>query len=195
LALAVVALAAVLSACNESSEPLGPTATVPQGTTTTNPYAVPAVIDAPYVNRVLAGLDAAVGDVSRMIVASKTIPPEAIDRLEAIYVDQEQLQLTVDVYQDNLLRGFPGQRPTPGNRVTTVVELLSATPDCIFAKVDVDSSAIFEQPNERLRNQWVSLVPADRTAGNSVYNPTFWGFIYEGFTRDLSAPVDPCAAF
>ena len=33
-------------------------ATVPAPTTTTNPYAVPAVIDAAYVNRVLAGLDA-----------------------------------------------------------------------------------------------------------------------------------------
>jgi hypothetical protein len=30
-------------------------ATVPAPTTTTNPYAVPAVIDAAYVNRVLAG--------------------------------------------------------------------------------------------------------------------------------------------
>ena len=36
-------------------------ATVPAPTTTTNPYAVPAVIDAAYVNRVLAGLDAADG--------------------------------------------------------------------------------------------------------------------------------------
>ncbi len=195
LAVGLVAVVAVLGACKGSSEPPVPAATVPQATTTTNPYAVPTVIDEAYVNRVLAGLDQAVGDVTRMIVTTQTVPPEAIDRLQTIYLDKGLLQLVVDVYQEQLLRGFPGQLPQPGNRVTKVVEMLSVSPNCIFARVDADSSGVFEQQNDKLRNQWVSLVPTDSSPAHSAYNPTTWGYIYEGFTRELAAPTDPCAAF
>ncbi len=50
-------------------------ATVPPATTTTNPYAVPAVIDVAYVNRVLAGLDAVMGDAGRSLVRSNENDP------------------------------------------------------------------------------------------------------------------------
>jgi hypothetical protein len=191
LALGLVALLAALGACNESSEPLGPTATVPQGTTTTNPYAVPAVIDEAYVNRVLAGLDQVVGDVVRLLMESRSFPPAAVNRLKEVYLDQELLQLSVDVYQDDLIRGFPDKRPSPGNRRTTVVDLISVRSDCIFAKVDVDYSAIFEVSDPSFRTQWVSLIPDTRSHS---FNPTSWGLIYEGFTRNLTAPDDPCGA-
>ena len=82
----LVAALATGVACGGKDEPLGPTATVPQATTTTNPYAVPPVIDEAYVNRVLAGLDQAVGDVIRLVVSSRTLSPEALDRLRTIYV-------------------------------------------------------------------------------------------------------------
>ena len=60
----------VLGACGGGDDDaLGPTATLPQATTTTDPYAVPAVIDEAYVNRVLAGLDQAVGEVTRLVVS------------------------------------------------------------------------------------------------------------------------------
>ncbi len=86
----------VLAACGGDKEPLGPTATVPQPTTTTDPYAVPAVIDEAYVNRVLAGLDQAVGDIVRLVVSTRDIPPEVIDRLKAMYVgDALQLKSTI----------------------------------------------------------------------------------------------------
>jgi hypothetical protein len=172
LAVALLSVTSALAGCNGSSEPLGPTATVPQATTTTNPYAVPAVIDIAYVNRVLAGLDQAVGEVTRLTVNSQSIPPEAIERLKAAYLDKDLLQLAVDVYQDRLISEFAGMIPNPGNRVTTVVELISASPDCIFAKVDVDVSAMFEQPNPRFRVQWVGLIPVDAGIDLTQYNPT-----------------------
>jgi len=63
-----VAVLMTLAACKESGSASPPVngATVPTAaptTTTTNPYAVPQVIDAAYFNRVLAGLDAVEGDV------------------------------------------------------------------------------------------------------------------------------------
>ena len=105
LAVVGVVVAALLTSCAGKEEPLGPAATVPRGTTTTNPYAIPPVIDEAYVNRVLAGLDQAVGDVTRLIVATRTVPPEAIDRLKVIYLDAGLLQLVVDTYQHDLLGG------------------------------------------------------------------------------------------
>ena len=51
----VLLAGSILGACGGAKRTAGPAATVPQGTTTTDPYAVPAVIDEPYVNRVLAG--------------------------------------------------------------------------------------------------------------------------------------------
>ena len=161
LAVVGVVVAALLAgACGGKDEPLGPTATVPQGTTTTNPYAVPAVIDEAYVNRVLAGLDQAVGDVTRLVVLNRTLPPEAIDRLRVIYVDDGLLQLVVDTYEHDLLSGLEGVRPNPGNRRTTVTELLTVKPRCIFAKVHTDVSAVALRSGAMV-DQWVGLVPME----------------------------------
>jgi hypothetical protein len=189
--LAVAALA--MFACGADKEPLGPTATVAQATTTTKPYAIPPVIDEAYVNRVLAGLDHAVGDVTRIIVASQTIPPEAIDRLKAIYLDTELLQLVVDTYQKDLLHGLEGIRPTPGDRNTTVTDLLTVKSGCVFAAVRTDASAVALTPNATYE-QWIGLIPTKTTGVTVPYNTTNWGFVYEGFTPDLSSPPDPCVA-
>jgi hypothetical protein len=186
----VAALAA--GACTDKKEPLGPTATLAQPTTTTDPYAVPPVIDEAYVNRVLAGLDKAVGDVTRLIVASRTIPPEAVDRLKAIYLDPDLLQLVVDTYQNDLLNELAGVRANPGDRRTTVVDLLSVEPACVFAKVITDASAVAITP-EPTYEQWVAISPVEGSVDRQ-FNVTNWGFLYEGFTPDLAAPTDPCVA-
>lgn len=77
-------------------------ATEPPRTTTTNPYAVPAVIDVAYVNRVLLGLDAAVGDIVRLIIQTRNIPPEALDRLSAVYAEPNRLQRSIDGFQRDI---------------------------------------------------------------------------------------------
>jgi len=191
-ALGLAVALSVLGACGGDKEPVGPTATVPHPTTTADPYAVPEVIDEAYVNRVLAGLDQAVGDVTRLVVASQTIPHEAVDRLKAIYLDDDLLQLVVDSYQEDLLRQLQGIRANPGDRKTTVIDLLSVDSDCVFAKVSTDASAVALTPNATYI-QWVGLVPANNQAAKEL-NPTSWGILYEGSTPDLTAPSDPCAA-
>jgi hypothetical protein len=62
--LAATLVLVLAAACSQSGDERGPTATVPSAPITTqpaDPYAVPDVIDAAYVNRVLAGLDAVMG--------------------------------------------------------------------------------------------------------------------------------------
>jgi len=186
-------MATCLAACGGKSEPLGPTATLPVGTTTTNPYAVPEVIDEAYVNRVLAGLDAAVGDMLRLVVGSRTIPPEALERLRALYVG-ERRQVQLDFLSKDIADGFVNYKQPPGNQVTRVSILIDAKPSCVFAEVSRNYSGIAINSSEEFRIQWVVLLPADQNGGISIYNPTHWVYVYDGLERDRSAPENPCAS-
>lgn len=196
LALAALLLAASAACRTSSAEKAGPTATVatePAPTTTTNPYAVPAVIDAAYVNKVLAGLDAVRGDVTRQILAAHTIPRDAYDRMRAIYADDNWLQLRIDSFQSDIRRNFAGYSATPGNEVTTVVQLLSRNPTCIFARVRRDYSAIGPGASTTSDQNWVALKPLDKSRDAGGYNTTSWALFYDGFPEDRSEPPNPCA--
>jgi hypothetical protein len=193
-AAAVVGLS-LLAACSTGSGKSGPpgatVGTAPPQTTTTDPYAVPAVIDAAYVNRVLAGLDAANGDIVRLLVSTKTITPEMIERLKALYIDRDLLQLQIDSMQTDLHRGLTGVKPNPGNSLTTVSEFITKSPSCVYAKVFRDATLVAVSPDPRFATQWVALKPAPAI---SSLNPTGWAYVYEGFQRDLTAPTkNPCS--
>ncbi len=180
-------LAAALAACSPDDEPAAPTATLgtaPPVTPTTDPYAVPAVIDAAYVNRVLAGLDAAVGDVVRMVVRERGIPYEAAVRLQTIYIDKDAWQLTIDLLQEDSFEDFSSYKPNPGNLRTSVSKLIVATKECVFAEVSRDYSEVGIHPDPTVSREWVALKPVTPELDPNGYNPTKWGFIYDGFTRD-----------
>lgn len=167
-------------------------ATAPERTTTTNPYATPAVIDAAYVNRVLAGLDAVDGDVLRLVAKSRTVTTEVTDRLKALYSDKEYLGQITALAQDQA-DGFQGLKQNPGNRTTVVSSLLMASPSCLFAKVDRDQTPVADKPSPELAVQWVGLVPMDFARDPNHYNPTPWMYVYDGFPRSHTEPKSPCA--
>jgi hypothetical protein len=189
---ALACIGLLLGACHakEAANEV-PTATVPQGTTTTNPYALPAVIDEAYVNRVLAGLDQAAGDFGRLVISTKSLLPETIDRLNALYIG-EHLQFQLDLIAIELRTGFPNYRQPAGDRITTVTDLIYASPVCIFAKVLRDYSKVSVKVFDETTTQWVELLPADMTTRYAAYNPTGWVFAYDGFQSDRSAPENPC---
>ncbi len=194
--LAALALTAP-AACSSSSDNAGPTATVatePAPTTTTDPYAVPATIDVAYVNRVLAGLDAAVGDVTRLVVRTRTITQEAYDRLKAIYAEPDFMQIKLDGYEHDMRDEFRSYKSPPGNRQSTVSRLISVRPACIFVQVSRDYTAVGVNPLAELQTQWVGLTLLDHTRDPNGYNPTPWGYTYDGFQADRTQPTDPCAS-
>jgi len=202
IAAVAVALALVAStACSKGgadrgSAGAGPTNTVatePPQTTTTNPYAVPAVIDAAYVNRVLAALDATVGDVTRLVMQTKTIPREAYDRLRAFYGTDSELQGAIDNIQGAMLRNFSGYKPQPGNKLTTVTQLVTATNKCVFVRVSRDYSAVGVNALTA-DTQWIGMRPLDIARDPNRYNPTMWAVVYEGFPPDHTQPANPCAS-
>ncbi|MCA1675689.1 MAG: hypothetical protein LC799_27090, partial [Actinobacteria bacterium] len=164
MALAAALLAASAACSSSPADKAGPTATVgtePPRTTTTNPYAVPPVIDIAYVNRVLAGLDAAVGDIVRLVIRTRTIPPEALDRMNAVYADPDRLQRSIDGFQRDIRENFNGYKGNPGNKVSVVSDLITATPTCIFARVQRDYSAVSANPSALRNPQWVGLRPLE----------------------------------
>ncbi|MDQ4133904.1 MAG: hypothetical protein M3179_12040 [Actinomycetota bacterium] len=190
--LAVVA--ALVSACSNGDE-AGPTATVGTAaptTATTDPYAVPEVIDVAYVNKVLAGLDQVSGDIARIVLQTRTIPPEAVDRLKTLYTG-ESLQLSLDLLQQDMRKGFSDYKTDPGNPKTTVMKLITAKPDCIFAEVRRDASELATTPRSP-STVWVSLRPLNPAADPNNYNPTRWFFAYDGFEQGRVQPADPCIA-
>lgn len=189
------AVAVVIAACSSGDDQAGPTASLGTAppTTAADPYAIPEVIDVAYVNRVLEGLDSAVGEVTRMVVKARTIPPEAVERLKALYTG-EFLQLSVDRYQDDMRDGFSTYKPDPGDPTTEVAELINASPTCVFARVSRDYSAVTSRSNPALSTLWVSLSPRDPNSDPNGYNPTPWAFAYDGFQEGRTQPSDPCAA-
>jgi hypothetical protein len=191
--LSLVLLASCASGTRKAAPPSATVGTAAPTTTTTDPYAVPAVIDAAYVNRVLAGLDAGVGDVVRMVVATKTIPREAYDRLRALYATDAMLQFKIDSFQSDLADNLPGYRSTPGNKITTVASLLSTSSRCIYAKVSRDYAAVSVAPNPNLATQWVAIQPLDPSRDPNHYNSVRWAYVYDGFERGFLPPSsDPC---
>jgi hypothetical protein len=189
-----VAVAVLLSvaACNGGDESeAGPTATVPPAptsTTTTNPYAVPEVIDAAYVNRVLEGLDAVVGDIVRLVIATRDIPPEAVDRVKAVFLDREGQNLELASLSHSLRDGFRGFRENPGNKRSIVKNLMAATPACVFVQVERDYSQVGLQKNAKPSTEWIVLKPLDPAQDPASYNPTPWAFAAEG----VEPPPRPC---
>jgi hypothetical protein len=195
--LAVVGLlvAALLAgACGNKDKPLGPTATVPQATTTTDPYAVPAVIDEAYVNRVLAGLDHSVGEVARIALGERAITKEVADRLKALYVG-EFLDLSVASLQADIRNGFATYRDDPGDQRTIVTELLHVTPSCVFTKATRDYSAVSNRQQTSPTIVWIAIQPSEavNVQASPTFNPTRWLFIFDGHSTDEMEPADPCS--
>ncbi|MFN2606907.1 MAG: hypothetical protein ABR511_03270 [Acidimicrobiales bacterium] len=167
-------------------------ATAPEQTTTTNPYAVPPTIDVAYVNRVLAGLDAAFGDILRQVVKDRAINRAVDDQLTALYTNKMQA-LTVITLEAEAGNGFRSFKDPPGDQRTTVARLITAERGCIFAQVNRDLSPLSQSPDSEAASQWVGLVPADPARDPSSVNPTPWIYSYEGFGPNHTPPVAPCA--
>lgn len=156
-------------------------ATVPASTTTTDPYAVPATIDIPYLNRVFAALEKINGDATRLIVAHRAITPDAAKLLSAIYTDDE-FKAQAEDWNNLIDGGLHTFRPQPGDRKTTVTEVLVQRPDCVSVRVERDYTAVVVKPEPV-----VSRVSLSRHAPSGI-NPTPWIISAQLKSGDL-----PCA--
>jgi hypothetical protein len=178
----VVLITLSLAACSSGGGTRsGAGATVPGSTSTTDPYAVPATIDIPYLNRVFVALEKINGDATRLIVANRRITPEAAKLLASILTDEE-FKIQADIWNDEINRGLSGFKEQPGDRRTTVIEILGVRGDCVSTRVKTDFTAIQKTPKPPSEGK-VSL--ASRPP--SEINKTPWAV-----SEDLKSGTLPC---
>ena len=147
-------------------------------------FAVPAVIDEAYVNRVLAELDRVQGDVFRRIVATGSFAQSELVPLRAVFNDPE-LSGQAQGFA-SLVGSIDKAKNPPGDNRTTVVRLLTARPECIYAETTIDLSATVLEPPPP-RTAWVALRPSQAGSDPQDLNPTPFSIAAEHTTE-----TNPC---
>lgn len=193
-ALATLALVLATASCGGGSKHKSAAAgnRVPVETTTTNPYQVPATIDAAYVQRVLGALDRLDGQVARSATAAKALSADAVRLLQAKYGDPE-LKYQLVLWQQNVTQHLADFREEPGDPVSKVLQVITVRGACVFTKVDRDYTPWYAVPRATDRLvEYVTLKPAP--SGASPANPTPWIVASSAFNKDGSPTEDLCAA-
>ena len=157
----------------------------------------PATVPAPggeqvaTVDRILVGLDGVIGDLQRSLVRDRRITADVTDRLKAVYTGPELLN-QIDAFRADVDAGLVGYKNPPGNRVTTVSRLITASPICIFAEVTRDYTPIADGPAPPPASLYVVLVTKTESDDPKALNPTPWAMLYDGVQVDGSQPEDVC---
>ncbi|MGH9280818.1 MAG: hypothetical protein ACRD12_22360 [Acidimicrobiales bacterium] len=149
---------------------------------------MPEPVDATYVNRVLQGLDAQSGDVYRLYLRDRQITSEIRDRVQAMYGTGPAFELTI-----RAIEAARNDRATvePGNRITTVTRMISATSACIYVQVARDYRPVGGTDSAAV--EWVGLQPISVFTNATSYNPTHWRYVVDGALPGDSQPPNPCA--
>lgn len=181
----------LVAACNGGREQATPPPSTSTTTAPSDPYAVPAVIDEAYVNRVLAALDQLDGDVTRRVVATRLPGTDDLPLLRAIYNDP-QLQIELDKLVRLAQRGFTQFKMPPGNRRTTVLRLVTSQSDCILSETRTDYSQVVLSPQQDSPDEvfLVTLRPTQPRADPQNINPTPWSFAHTQVSKRGETPSE-----
>jgi hypothetical protein len=187
--LVVAFVVAVTAACSSATAKGGGTAKVPKAPPmTSDPWAVPATITVPYVNRVLAELNHIDGNAVRSARAANAITPEFTQLETAISGNAHELALNQKLWTQTIADDWKDISTHPGDRRSTVMALLRANTSCIVASVKEDFSP--EGPSIQTYPSWfVALVPSPVSNDNQ----THWALVYNGYPPTGGSPSpSPC---
>lgn len=189
---ATVGILLLAGACGGGDDTAAPDPTVPTSvatpstavTTPSDPFTIPEVIDAAYVDRVLVELNKVYGDVVRKIRATGRYERSDLDPLRAIFNDplleSQVTQFATIVSHDPALYKQP-----IGDRTIAVKELLTVGPDCIYAKAVFDTSAVAADPPP-VREKYIVLRPTQAGADPAHVNPTPWSMSSESTGEEIT---------
>lgn len=149
-----------------------------------DPYAIPPLITASYVNSVFAALNHINGDVSRLLVADDGLSESALTDLRAVYNDPLYSKEVAIARQS--LSYLANVRRPPGDVVTTVSRMVFASPRCIFVSTASDYSAVAISPGRRAADEYWELQPKAPGNDPSDINPTPWAL---AFNADYLTPT------
>lgn len=204
----LIACATVLvgAAC-AGGDDLGPTATVPTAVSSpspssvaattvvpagADPFAIPEVIDAAYVNRVLAALYRVDGDVFRSVVQTGSIGEEHALGLAAIYAEP-QLSFEIDQLQRSIL-DLRNVRSPPGDRVVQVVKVIQASARCIVVETQFNYEAVLVEPEPPRAGiaAFVALVSGSSVSDRLMSNPTPWLILNAAYLSSGQELIPSC---
>jgi hypothetical protein len=187
---ALVIGAASLAACSnerdEGASSVHRATTTTSTTTLAERYAVPATITIEYVNDVLAALNTVFGGVVRAYIETRTLKPDDLVPLRAIYYEGEFRDQTAALTRSPL-KPRDHYRPMIGDRRVTVDRVLTASSQCIAVEATYDFSALSEQPAPASKG-WVTLKPKQPDTDPTRRNPTPWQIASES-----NDPENGCA--
>lgn len=187
-------VAVLMAACNGGDGPTVDTLPPPVETTSTTvvDYAVPAVIDAAYVEKVMAALDRVYGDAIRTLAVERQITEPFLSRLAAIYGDK-QFDLAQRAWVRDVADGLDDLQSPPGDPATVVQRAVRLDADCIVAAVERTFRAV-RDPVTSTPQKYVALVPRPEGRDPRSFNPTPWMMSYDGFVAEPAGaePASPC---
>ena len=109
--------------------------------------------------------------------------------LRAIYNDP-LYEVEVRVFEQSLSTQFSNVRRPPGDRVTVVMHLLTASPKCIFVSTRSDLSAVEVTPTQTAASEYWELQPKQPGADPTRVNPTPWALSFnEAFITPTTIPT------
>jgi len=156
--------------------PLETTTTVPPtSSTVAAAFAVPAVIDLPYVQRVLETIYHLYGEATRHVYDTKSPDPELDERLVAIFGGQT-LTGARKVLRDNADDGFRRFANPPHDPKVRVVEIIQATSKCMVIRADLNLDPQYKESRPSQPQAVIQMARADVLP----YNPTGWGILVAG---------------
>lgn len=151
------------------------TTVAPTTTSTTvpaDPFAIPddpADIDEAYVEAVINEHNRIIGDALRIELAGGDAK-EIVDRYNAVFVPEVSNELLTGFFQMTP-EDLSVVRPTPGDPIGTVNEIMTSSPECIIANVTQDFKPLRTDDPVPLR----AIVLLRRTSSlDSALNRTGW---------------------
>ena len=151
------------------------TSVAPTSSTVAAAFAVPAVIDLPYVQRVLETIYHLDGEATRLAYAKRAVDAEADERLEAIF-GGEALAEARKVLRSNADSGFRRFANPPGDATVRAVQTIQATPTCMVIRADLDFGPQYSEFRPTDPPAVIQLKRADVLR----FNPTGWGIVVAG---------------
>ena len=156
--------------------PLETTTTVPPtSSTVAAAFAVPAVIDLPYVQRVLETLYHLDGEATRQAYVKGALDDETDERLEALFANPRLASAKRNL-RDSAQDGFRVLANPPGDAKVLAAGIVQATATCMVVRADLDYGPQYKefrapQPQAVIQMERAPVLP---------YNPTGWGIIVAG---------------
>jgi hypothetical protein len=157
-----------------------------------DPYAIPVVITPAYVDKVFAALNHVKGMATRVLAVRRAVTPEVTTVLRSIYNNPlftEQVKIAGQSAQAPL----PELRHPLGDVKTSVVQLISNSPKCIFARTTSEYAAVLVDPGAPAESEYYKLTPTQIGADPHHLNPTPWSMSFNAvFLKPTTIP-DQCS--